>query len=37
MVKARNVARTTARAKVTKPAKATVVAVAPRRAAARAS
>jgi CarD family transcriptional regulator len=37
MVKARNLARATARAKVTKPAKATVVAVAPRRAAARAS
>src|SRR3954452_2731943 len=37
MVKARNLARVTARSKVTKPAKATVVAVAPRRAAARAS
>ncbi|MBM3818621.1 MAG: hypothetical protein FJW14_06335 [Acidimicrobiia bacterium] len=37
MVKARNMARASARAKVTKPIKAAVVAAAPRRAAARAS
>jgi hypothetical protein len=37
MVNARNMARATARAKVTKPIKAAVVAAAPRRAAARAS
>src|SRR5688572_24526616 len=37
MVKARNMARTAARAKITNPVKAAVVAVAPRRAAARAS
>jgi CarD family transcriptional regulator, regulator of rRNA transcription len=37
MVKARNMARTAARAKIAKPVKAAVVAAAPRRAAARAS